>query len=30
MIKKVMEVIEMIVQARAEHLRKNPQLANWY
>ena len=30
MIKKLMKFIETIVQARAEHLRKNPQLANWY
>lgn len=30
MIRKIMDVIEMIVQARAEHLRKNPNLASWY
>ena len=30
MIKKLLEIIDIMIETRAEHLRKNPHLANWY
>lgn len=30
MIKKLLKFIDMMIEARAEHLRKNPNLASWY